>query len=148
MVENYSSEHLRHNATHEMVKRLPYWLRKDLTADDAGLRQRAEEALVAMIIALEVPSECGNLVIENSPLPLDAPATIGVKRKGDVAFEPEIAGLNFGQALEHINSIRSEPTTEYCIFVTSRGTEFRLRDADLARFMSEIRFRKLLPSNH
>lgn len=147
MVENYSGEHTQHSAMHDMVKRLPHWLRKDLAADDVGLRQRAEEALVAMIIALEMPSEGRDFIIENSPLPLDAPATIGVKRKGDVSFEPEIAGLNFAQAVDHIHSVRSESTTEYCIFVTSQGTEFRLRDIDLARIMNNLRFRKSPPSN-
>ena len=147
MVENYSGEHSLHNAMHDMVKRLPHWLRKDLTADDASLRHRAEEALVAMIVALEMPPESRDFIIENSPLPLDAPATIGVKRKGDVTFEPEIAGLNFAQAVEHIYSLRSDAATEYCIFVTSHGSEFRVRDADLARVMSDLRFRKSSPKN-
>jgi hypothetical protein len=33
----------------EMVKRLPQWLRSDLCSSDISLRDRAEDALIAMI---------------------------------------------------------------------------------------------------
>ncbi len=39
-------------AIRDMVRRIPRWLRGDLNASDAMLRERAEDALVAMIAAL------------------------------------------------------------------------------------------------
>ncbi|NOW48685.1 hypothetical protein FHW96_004875 [Novosphingobium sp. SG751A] len=33
----------------EMVKRLPQWLRSDLCSSDTLLRERAEDALIAML---------------------------------------------------------------------------------------------------
>lgn len=40
-------------AVRDMVRRIPRWLRCDLNASDPMLRERAEDALVAMIAALE-----------------------------------------------------------------------------------------------
>lgn len=40
----------------EMVRRIPQWLRGDLNATDPMLRERAEDALVAMIAALREKS--------------------------------------------------------------------------------------------
>lgn len=37
----------------DMVQRIPRWLRGDLNANDPMLRERAEDALVAMIAALQ-----------------------------------------------------------------------------------------------
>lgn len=37
----------------DMVQRIPRWLRGDLNANDLMLRERAEDALVAMIAALQ-----------------------------------------------------------------------------------------------
>ena len=40
-------------AVREMVRRIPQWLRGDLNAIDPMLRERAEDALAAMIAALQ-----------------------------------------------------------------------------------------------
>jgi len=40
-------------AVREMVRRIPQWLRCDLNANDPMLRERAEDALAAMIAALQ-----------------------------------------------------------------------------------------------
>lgn len=34
-----------------VLKQTPQWIRTDLAAKDAGLRERAEEALAAMLVA-------------------------------------------------------------------------------------------------
>ena len=40
------------SALRDLVGRIPQWLRNDLNATDSMLRERAEDALVAMIAAL------------------------------------------------------------------------------------------------
>ena len=40
-------------AVRDMVRRIPQWLRGDLSAIDPMLRERAEDALAAMIAALQ-----------------------------------------------------------------------------------------------
>lgn len=38
-------------ALHRLLKRLPEWLRSDLASSDASHRARAEDALLAMLLA-------------------------------------------------------------------------------------------------
>jgi hypothetical protein len=40
-----------HQAVRQMVGRIPRWLRGDLASSDPRLRERAEDALAAMLIA-------------------------------------------------------------------------------------------------
>ena len=40
------------NNLRELVRRLPAWLRADLSTTDAQRRERAEDALVAIILSL------------------------------------------------------------------------------------------------
>tara|TARA_B100001105_G_C22198380_1_gene360042 strand:- start:287 stop:460 length:174 start_codon:yes stop_codon:yes gene_type:complete len=48
-------------SVHCMLKRLPQWLRADLASSDAQQRERAEDALFAMITACLVPAgQSGN----------------------------------------------------------------------------------------
>lgn len=42
---------------HSVLKRLPQWLRADLAASDPSQRERAEDALFAMITACLLPAD-------------------------------------------------------------------------------------------
>lgn len=42
----------RSNALRHMIEKIPRWVRTDLSSADTGLRERAEDALHAMLISL------------------------------------------------------------------------------------------------
>lgn len=56
------------NIVRQMLGRIPQWLRVDLSSSDALLRERAEDALSAMIVAaLAEPDTGPELVLSPSP---------------------------------------------------------------------------------
>lgn len=121
-----------------MVKRLPRWLRNDLSADDLGLRERAEEALAAMFLALEVRHvETSPVEVGGNSIPWEAPATISIRRKRETDFTPQMAGLSFGQAIEHVMTVRPDPNTQFCIWVTWEGSQYRFGEKELLLFVND-----------
>lgn len=60
----------------QMVEHMPHWLRVDLSSTDATLRDRAEDALSAMIVATVDATKTANaptLRVDGAPTP---PASI------------------------------------------------------------------------
>ena len=54
----------RSNDLRRMIGKMPHWIRIDLSSADAGLRERAEDALHAMLIAFLDGGE-----VSSSPAP-------------------------------------------------------------------------------
>jgi len=57
------------------------------------------------------------------PIPWEAPAVIALKRKGDIHYCPEIAGLTLNSALEYAANPDLLETTKVCILVNWYGEE-------------------------
>ncbi len=51
----------------------------------------------------------------NGPVPWDAPTTIGMKRRGEAAFVPEVIGLCLNEALTYAIDPDLPNGTRFCI---------------------------------
>ena len=50
----------RSDALRHMIERMPRWVRTDLSSADAGLRERAEDALLAMLLGVDIAIDYKN----------------------------------------------------------------------------------------
>ena len=68
-----------------------------------------------------MPAEAATL--QDASVPWGSPATIGVKRKREAEYMPEISGLKLAQALEYVRSASPEVGKEFCIWVRHGNSE-------------------------
>ncbi|MDE8652778.1 hypothetical protein [Novosphingobium album (ex Liu et al. 2023)] len=118
-----------------MVKNIPQWIRVDLASDDAARRERAEDALSAMILAIRTDVTPAALSLGSHQLPGSTPATIGVKRKRDVDFRPEVAGLKLSDAVSRLAAMDTKNGDEFCIWASVDGSEHMISGPRLAKII-------------
>lgn len=122
-----------------MVRKIPNWVRKDLSAEDAARRERAEDALVAMVLATGSHATSADAVtLDGAKLPWTIPASVGVKRKHELEYSPEVSGLNLRQAAEFISSNTANNGMDFCIWTRLGETEYILKGKSLHTLMKEV----------
>jgi hypothetical protein len=62
----------------------------------------------------------------DEPIPWNAPAVVALKRRGDAAYVPEVAGLTLNAALAYASDPELPATTRVRIPVNWGGKEVRL----------------------
>ncbi len=63
----------------------------------------------------------------NGPVPWDAPTTIGMKRRGETVFMPEVIGLRLNEALNYAIDPDVPNGTRFCIWVRWDGVDVVLQ---------------------
>jgi hypothetical protein len=82
---------------------------------------------------MSTPSLVGKMTKLPPPIPWNSPASIGVKRRGDLDFAPEVVSATLNEAIDIACDPEAPRNRKLCIWVTWAGRSVQLQGVEIVR---------------